>query len=441
MAVEVFCNNNAFAARLNLLCLCYMSKIIAQLLGVPEPKLSMVTGRFERATGNLGIDVALTADIIQKYHEKFKELGLDPVDTTGAELYQALLNLVSKHDDFIYRKLGGSSTASAAEVQATIMQAFPGLDIPHDVWALKKSALRKLLKAHPPKKVMKLLRYRSLDSMLKREDPARILAIARLAESPTWVQAHIKHYKVLRAVDFEVRAVELINLGGDSFNKVAEGFIRSKGHNVLALKEAGLIAMLPLAEQKMPGLTLNLLIKILHYTAELYAYSAYFRSCLLRDELGESVVRAIMDDFMLDVDIHGHAVSWKSLHKHLSEHQSQPVIELFEPHLTADDFLYQPIETILYKLEPALYFWHDIDFVGAVAGNTIVPFNLQDMAANYVNGLPYGKHSSFYMQTALWQELLTRYMQRPSVEALVAKQLQDRFSSQFSISTHVMGVV
>lgn len=418
----------------------YMSRMLSELLHAREPQFSLMLGRFERASGNMGVDVRITADIVQKYHHKFKELGLDVKDTTGPELYRALMNLVAQHDMFINKRLGGSDNTNVEAIQKIILQAFPGLDIATDVWVLKKSVLRRLLKKQPPKMVMKRLRYRSIDSLLKREDPCELLAYARLIETQKWLTDFSHLYKTLQPIDFEIRPIELIQLTEQRAGVQANDFVRNKGHNVLTLKEAGLITMLPLPVKTLPGLTLNLLSTILHYAGELRSYSAYFKSRQVQNDLGDVVAKTIAEDITAGIDLHGQDVHWRTVYRHLSSGLSAEAGELFEPHVSPEDFEYQTIEEVLYRLEPALYFWYETDYVGVLADHHVISLNLRDMAVNYTNNLPYGKHSVANMRAALWQEITLSYMRRPPIEQMITRQLQNQSYEPNVFSVQLMGV-
>lgn len=67
-----------------------MSRFLQELLAAKEPLFSDAMRRLERATGKDGVDVRLIADIMAKAHAIMRRLGLDPADTTQAELMSAL---------------------------------------------------------------------------------------------------------------------------------------------------------------------------------------------------------------------------------------------------------------------------------------------------------------------------------------------------------------
>jgi ribokinase len=67
---------------------------LKELLENDHPLFTVTMSQLEQATGNAGIDARLVADITQKAHQAMRALGLDPSDTTGVELYNALKNTV-----------------------------------------------------------------------------------------------------------------------------------------------------------------------------------------------------------------------------------------------------------------------------------------------------------------------------------------------------------
>jgi sugar/nucleoside kinase (ribokinase family) len=64
----------------------------------------MNIARLERATGDAGIDVKLIGEIVDTSNRIMREIGLNPGDTTGRELYQALVALI-RRDEFQARQL------------------------------------------------------------------------------------------------------------------------------------------------------------------------------------------------------------------------------------------------------------------------------------------------------------------------------------------------
>ncbi len=67
-----------------------MTKFLAELLGTDHPLFVRTIADFERASGNAGVDTRLIADITESGHAIMRQLTIDPADTSGRELYQAL---------------------------------------------------------------------------------------------------------------------------------------------------------------------------------------------------------------------------------------------------------------------------------------------------------------------------------------------------------------
>ena len=169
-----------------------MSHIIASLLGRPDHKVIKTVDQLEAKNGYPSHDVRHLADNIQRTRTKIGDLGLDPDDTTGEELYHALL--VRFQEDSrkfdLQQGLSGqdfdSKSAKALEI-INLNLALP------ERWVLKSNSAKNLLRQQKPARLMKLLNYRSVESLLKREDLREIYLIANLIETNTWQKANAKN--------------------------------------------------------------------------------------------------------------------------------------------------------------------------------------------------------------------------------------------------------
>lgn len=73
-----------------------MANFLQQLLNMSEPMFSVGMNQLEKTTGQSGVDTRLIADITHKAHDIMRKLRLDPADTTGRELYLALISCVKR---------------------------------------------------------------------------------------------------------------------------------------------------------------------------------------------------------------------------------------------------------------------------------------------------------------------------------------------------------
>src|SRR5665213_1747221 len=135
---------------------------------------------------------------------KVESLGLDPADTTGEELYEALKVKLSND----LAQLDGAWGLNGSNDSQKIIQVLEQAARKDDILAIKCVAIKRLLKASPPKKTMKLLGYRSLESMLKREDTRQVLAIALNHESNLWNSRVSHKISGLKSSDYEFRKIK-----------------------------------------------------------------------------------------------------------------------------------------------------------------------------------------------------------------------------------------
>src|SRR3989304_1942100 len=86
-----------------------MSAHLSKLVGKAEEEVAQFINRMEDRFGYPSVDVRLLAEINQIAKQKVAELGLDPHDTTGEELYHALCAKFDRDSRQIDRAIGISS--------------------------------------------------------------------------------------------------------------------------------------------------------------------------------------------------------------------------------------------------------------------------------------------------------------------------------------------
>ncbi len=410
-----------------------MSRLLSELLGAGEPGFSQTIREMELATNSSGIDISLSTDIKLKIEQKLRELGLDQNDTNGPELYHSLQHLVSKHDSFIASVLGINDDSGSVEVLAKVKAKIETLKIPKTVWALKHSVAKKLLKQNPPKHLMKQLGYRSVDSMLKREHVSELFGALRFAESEQWLERFIRNYKKLKSQDFESRLVEILLLTDERYQRLARDFINSRGSNITHLKEMGLVVMLPMPPNQLRGLSLMMFVLTLHNIDEVRAYSALFKLEQVRPDFASNLVKTLLLDSGNHANLFGQPIHWKLIRRHFGSVKYDSFPEVFEPNLQLDDLLWQHAEDTLYHIEPALKFWHEVEYVGLPTIEGAVSFNLIDNIINYCNHFEFDRRINHHFSSELWNQLLLRYMGHKKVEQHLLQQLDNSFADEESI--------
>ncbi len=398
--------------------------MLSELLGATEPMFSLALQQLEKASGSTGVDLRLTSEIIGKVNLKTRELGLDPEDTTGRELYFALLNKVERDDEYLVKLMGGTDPNDAAALMPLMKKMWDDYKTPKAAWVLKKSVAKRLLHSMPPKNIMKHLHYRSVDSMLKNENLAEIYGALRFAEDPKWLNEFDSSYKKLKPSDFETRNIEIVQMSADRWGDIAAPFIHKKKHNITHLKELGVILMLPISGQ-LRGIAIFALPLLFHYLNEIRLYSAFFKLQQVKPDFGEILVTTLIADPPQAAVMSGQNIHWRVIQRYFGKLDNEYHPEIFEPHVQPEDLHWRRAEEMLYELDPELGFWKDLDYVAAMHAGRPITFNVLDIAASYVNKLPYKDRAIYHFRESLWTEIFVRYMGEKTLEQQVLKQLNN----------------
>jgi hypothetical protein len=402
-----------------------MSGFLRDLLNAKEPLFSKSLEQLEKASHNPGADVKLIADIHLKAREAMKKLGLDEKDTTGPELYHALNAQIHEHNKHLAESIGGNESMTVGELLPLMKKAAEKVKTPRDCWVLRKSVAKDMLRKMPPPNIMKRLKHRSVESMLKHENLAEIYGALRFAESPEWLNDFNELYKSLRPSDFETRKIEIVVMPHDRWGDIAEHFVEKKRHNITHLKELGVILMLPVKQDHLPGITIWVLSLLFHYTNEIRLYSAFFKMQQVKKNFGDIIVETLIADPDLGPIMAGQNIHWRVIQRYFGKLEKESHPEIFEPHVQPEDLHWRKAEDVLYEIDPELKFWEDLDYVALMYEDRPLPFNMMDVAASYCNQTPYEERTIYHFREALWNEVFMRYMGEKALQEQVLKQLDN----------------
>lgn len=402
-----------------------MANLLRDLLDAKEPLFSLSLKQLEEASGKKGIDTKLIGDIIEKTHRATGELGLDQRDTTGKELYQALLAKIKEHDEHLARAIGGDNAEDVQQLLPLIKKAVESADIPKSCWVLKRSVAKEMLRNLPPPTIMQILGYRSVDSMLKHENLAEIYGALRFAETPEWLNAFNEQYASLTPSDFETREIEFVVMPAERWGNIAEHFVIKKRHNVTHLKELGVILMLPVKLKKLPGITITAMPLLFHYINEIRLYSAFFKLEQVKKDFGQIFVNTLIADPGKAAVMAGEHVHWRVIQRYFGRLEKEYHPEIFEPHVQPEDLHWRKAEEALYQIDPELKFWKDMDYVARLEGGRPIPFNLMDVSVGYCNNTPYENRVIYHFRESLWNEIFIRYLGQKTLEQQVLQQLDN----------------
>lgn len=402
-----------------------MPSILSELLLAKEPLFTKTIVDLERASGEFAEDVKLTGEIIEKFQEKVKELGLDPLDSTGREIYHALLAKVKVQDEHLAVSIGGKNINSVSEMLPLAVKAIKATDMPRSCWVLKKSVAKNFLRQTPPPNIMKRLGYTSVDSMLKKENLFEIYGALRFAERDAWLEAFNKKYKSLQPTDFTTRDIELVIMKKERWGDIASHFVDKKRHLNTHLKELGVVLILPANSDHMPGITTKLLTLSYHYYNEIRLYSAFFKLQQVKKDFGKIFVNTLIADASNQAVMAGHHIHWRVIQRYFGKLGDEVHPEVFEPHVQPEDLHWRRAEDLLYKVDPEMAFWKDLDYVGKMFDGQPITMNIMDVVLSYSNGIGYDERYVYHFRESLWNEIFVRYMGKKTLENQILKQLDN----------------
>lgn len=400
-----------------------MPKVLRDLLDAEEPLFDKSIEQLEAVSHRQGLDARLIGEIHQKVAAAIHKLGLDEADTTGPELFHALIAKIEKHDEHLAKQIGGPNNYDVQALLPLIKQAVERVKTPRSCWVLKKSVAKEMLRKSPPPNIMKLLKCRSIDSMLKRENLFEIYGALRFAETPEWLRKFNEHYKKLTPSDFETRRIEIVVMPHDRWGDIAADFVRKKRHNITHLKELGVVMMLPIKLKKLPGITISAMPLLLHYINEIRLYSAFFKLQQVKKNFGEIFVETLIADPDLGPIMAGNRIHWRVIQRYFGKLENESHPEIFEPHVQPEDLHWRHAEEILYQIDPELEFWQGMDYVAVMYGDRPVSFNIMDVSFDYNNKTPYDDRVVYHFRESLWNEIFARYMGQKNLRDQVLKKL------------------
>ena len=390
---------------------------IGRFLQAKEPLFDHALHQLELRSHQKGIDIKLAAEITETAAHRTKQLGVS-AGASGPELYQALLTQVAAHDDHLARAIGGTEPDNLAEMIPLIVKAAAAAPLPKEGWFLKVDKAKDMLRRMPPMAIMDRLGHHLVSRLLEQEDIFELFLALRFVESPEFLNDFDKLYLDLKSTDFESRRIKVVPFAASKWGDVAEHFIAKKRHNITHSKEMGAIAVMPMKETHMTGVTLKSLPLILHYYNEIRLYSSFFKLMQKKSNFGAIVSDTLIADPAHVKIVDNAHIHWRVIQRYFGKLPNEYHPEIFEPHLQPEDLHWRKAEDVLYDIDPELKFWQNLDFVGVLKGDAhdTVTFNLMDLSLGYSNAISYPDRYLYHFREALWNEIFARYMGEKALE-------------------------
>ncbi len=406
-----------------------MSRVLGTLLGAHEVSFRLQLQQLERAAGTPSADIRLATQIMHATRQKIRELGFDPADTTGPELYEALQARLRKDEVRVRASLDIRADMPPVEILQNIQRKLKTLDQHSDLYVIKQSKMKQIIKKLKPKATMKRLGYRSMDSMLKHEPMAQLLAACQMTESADWQEARIHEYEKLQPKDFEPKRPNFVMPSTKQWPSIADSHALQHRHTIINVPELGTVVLLPMS-QDVPGLAITTFVLALHALNDMRALSAYIKLQQVHPDFGKNVSGAIAHEPLTEVEVGGDKLSWKSVHWFYGHGHAAYHPDVFEPHVQPEDLAWHNIEAAVSELHPALSFWEETEMLGLLYGDDAISLNILDVALGVCNKIEYTGRVLNNMRESLGRELLARYLHQDNLQTVMVTSLDDELSPE-----------
>jgi hypothetical protein len=378
-----------------------MSRVISEILSLPELAFFHRIEELERLSGRPGVDIKLASELGMLFKEKAGILGLDESDTTSKELYFGMSRLVLEHSDELARAIGVEAKDSPRRMMEKCIKFIEKRIGNRTVWSLKSSIARKQLKDNPPKKLMKIFGIRSMDSALKRERASVFYCFVKFVESPSWLSKYASQAGKLTNSDFDNTRISI----GIIPEKRREQLVKS-GVNLTQIvysdQETAAVELSP-PEKRFKGDTLFIVDSLLMQIKNMLRRSAYYKHQGLRPDFF-SKVELIRKNGFHTVETANQPFDWPTIIHASAELGIPDLLRSHEPLISAEELLIPSTAQL-----GGFDFWKH-PFGTYKDGTVIISFNLSDMIVNAINGISPEQAYIDNGRASLKKELFGRYL-------------------------------
>lgn len=406
---------------------------LARILRSQERIVAELVSNMSTITGRRGIAEQLMSENTVLIQKKLEELGLDR-RSPAEEIYKKLQERVALTDQNLFQFLGKPNTATTAGC-VTIGQLAYEITNPPKGFFMKKEKAIEFLKKNPPRTLLQMLGYHTIDEAIEKEGLFTVFSSIRFAEPMQWLNdVFFRAYKDLTPDDFEEREISLIVLP-ERWNQVGKQFVGKKLHHISHLKELGVIFIIP-TESGSDGLSLpefgggaqisggalEIFTLVLHYLYEVPFYANLFRYYAEdKNEFTKKVISSLRGDVLGIIPPLEYKIQWRIIQRYLAkDNVSDP--RLAEPHINPEAIHWTKAERSFtklreYKKDFGFEFWLGLDVIGDFfitsenhGEEILLSFDLIDNMISFRRKSSVVSKYLYHQQEALWNRIFAAYI-------------------------------
>lgn len=379
-----------------------MSRLLSDILGAPEPTFSHEIDRLERISGHPKIDLRLISDVKVDTKKLLERLEMDPNDTTMVELYYGLQRNILLTNNKLAKSLGIGNDDSPEQVIKACIKYVERMLSDREVWSIKNVSAKQQLSANIPKKLLKALGLRSLESALKREPICELTFLSQLIETTSWRENFYTLALRLTSNDFTKKKIMIAVIDQRRQQRLSVAKHTLK-HFVYKHEETGSL-LVAVPGRRFRGDVIFFVDSLIRESNSLIRWGAFAKLLSMRPDFAKWLVSLRRNGLDATSSLYFN-FSWGPMHALLEKHAQQAKPPIFEPHIYDEDVL--SIDTTSFNDHPP-YLVHK-------ENNFIVSANTSDVILNAINQTPIEKSATIYGQRALYDELFSRYLQQEAI--------------------------
>lgn len=378
-----------------------MTRLIAEILDIPQVSLALLVQELEGLSGKPGTDIRLANELDSLFKEKAVLLGLDGNDTTPKELYYAMRAHALEDSDKLARIIGITAEDSPEKMTEKSISFVEKRIGKKSVWALKPSIARKQLKENPPKRLMKIFNIRSIDSALKRDRLSVFYCFAGRTEPPVWIKKYAEQASKLTNSDFNS-----LNLSIKIVERKRQGQLKKAeiklNQMVFSDQESASIEIC-VAEKRFSGDVLFVVDSLINHIKHLLRNSEYYKTQALRPDFFKKLERVRMEGFH-SLELDDYPFDWTTIVHAAAEKGITGLLQAEEAVTTSENLIIPSLAQI-----SGFDFWKHPFGMHAERG-AIISFNLSDMIVNAINERTLEEAYVGHGRSHLRRELFSRYL-------------------------------
>ncbi len=267
-----------------------MTQFLIRLFEAPKVDFHNHIEAMEREYGVRSVDIKLTNQINLSSKDILKYLSLDD-DSLSREVYHSLNRYIDQENATVESSLGINPDTSPEEVLKTIVDYVHNNSLISPTYFVKHPKIKSFVKKHPPKKVMKTLAYRSVDSLLKREPNGLVLSLARELEGVDWHKEYVKFCSNLVGSDCTIGDISL-SVVSPRTRQHLKGSKIDLSYLVRLSAETGSLALVA-PEKRFKNDTITFLVAILDGIYQLRLFGNYFNYISFGKDFGKNFARGV----------------------------------------------------------------------------------------------------------------------------------------------------